>query len=412
MSSPESAYHPSSAHANNERRSSHGSVEDNQQTAQAKSPIRKLYTCKTCHKSFTTSGHLSRHQRTHTGERAYGCPWPGCSTRCSRQDNLQQHYRTHLSPRSRKADLSSAKAMRAGIKSVMDVPKELLSKGGRTRGSSSQRRVSAKADYKREESILNQDADTHSMPSIPFKPGYLPSPQLPIPSTSAHSLPATTNRRASLGTQIQPVHLNSRSSPSFSMSDSYSTLNPVSHLISPSPETISPATSPMQQSRSSLMHSYQMEPKDSLSSYHVSLDPKVNSDPQSATPLPIVPPMYRSADMTASSTTEYNPTPSSRSQDSYLNHSTTLPSLSIDLNSDAASAHSAYTPNRMFTIPTNIAQSSMFRPLAGSFEYTEYPTEIPTQVAHENEANEFYHMSTPEDPSSLDFSQQWNTQYY
>ncbi|KAJ6447353.1 hypothetical protein C8R45DRAFT_197162 [Mycena sanguinolenta] len=40
--------------------------------------------------------------RVHTGERNHKCPFPGCETKCSRQDNLQQHYRIHLSPGSRR----------------------------------------------------------------------------------------------------------------------------------------------------------------------------------------------------------------------------------------------------------------------------------------------------------------------
>ncbi|KAJ1998504.1 transcriptional repressor [Coemansia thaxteri] len=55
-----------------------------------------------CGKAFTTSGHLSRHHRIHTGEKNYPCLHPGCDSRFSRQDNMMQHYRTHLSPRSRR----------------------------------------------------------------------------------------------------------------------------------------------------------------------------------------------------------------------------------------------------------------------------------------------------------------------
>ncbi|KAI0043462.1 hypothetical protein FA95DRAFT_1465509, partial [Auriscalpium vulgare] len=51
---------------------------------------KKKHICSTCNKAFTTSGHLSRHARVHTGERNHRCPFPGCETRCSRQDNLQQ----------------------------------------------------------------------------------------------------------------------------------------------------------------------------------------------------------------------------------------------------------------------------------------------------------------------------------
>lgn len=65
----------------------------------AKDVPRKLnprkYVCKVCSRSFTTSGHLARHNRIHTGERKHVCPWPTCSARFARQDNCMQHYKTH-----------------------------------------------------------------------------------------------------------------------------------------------------------------------------------------------------------------------------------------------------------------------------------------------------------------------------
>lgn len=56
----------------------------------------RRYTCQ-CGKSFTTSGHLARHTRIHTGEKNYVCPEVNCGARFSRQDNCMQHYRTHQS---------------------------------------------------------------------------------------------------------------------------------------------------------------------------------------------------------------------------------------------------------------------------------------------------------------------------
>lgn len=47
------------------------------------------------------SGHLARHHRIHTGEKNFPCLYPGCPSRFSRQDNMMQHYRTHVSNRSR-----------------------------------------------------------------------------------------------------------------------------------------------------------------------------------------------------------------------------------------------------------------------------------------------------------------------
>ncbi|TFK20572.1 hypothetical protein FA15DRAFT_625239 [Coprinopsis marcescibilis] len=83
------------------------------------SPDKKKYVCLTCDRGFTTSGHLARHTRVHTGERNHKCPFPGCETRCSRQDNLHQHYRIHLSPGSRRSSARSAmaKAMNNGSSS-------------------------------------------------------------------------------------------------------------------------------------------------------------------------------------------------------------------------------------------------------------------------------------------------------
>ncbi|KAI9297469.1 hypothetical protein K502DRAFT_279825, partial [Neoconidiobolus thromboides FSU 785] len=57
----------------------------------------KVYICKrtNCNATFTTSGHLARHDRIHTGEKNYKCLLPSCEAKFSRQDNMMQHYRTH-----------------------------------------------------------------------------------------------------------------------------------------------------------------------------------------------------------------------------------------------------------------------------------------------------------------------------
>ncbi|KAK9356836.1 hypothetical protein V1523DRAFT_400673 [Lipomyces doorenjongii] len=85
--------------ATSPRRTSRGSKSSpsaSPTTAAADEPARKTrrYTCH-CGKSFTTSGHLARHMRIHTGEKNYVCPEKGCGARFSRQDNCMQHYRTH-----------------------------------------------------------------------------------------------------------------------------------------------------------------------------------------------------------------------------------------------------------------------------------------------------------------------------
>ncbi|KAJ7613410.1 hypothetical protein FB45DRAFT_938289 [Roridomyces roridus] len=76
-------------------------------------PPRKHHICTVCQRGFSTTGHLARHSRVHTGERNHKCPFPGCETKCSRQDNLQQHYRIHLSPGSRRKSGRSIPILRS-----------------------------------------------------------------------------------------------------------------------------------------------------------------------------------------------------------------------------------------------------------------------------------------------------------
>ncbi|WFD33017.1 hypothetical protein MSPP1_004074 [Malassezia sp. CBS 17886] len=59
---------------------------------------KKRYPCPFpgCDKTFSTSGHSTRHSRIHTGEKPYHCSYPGCDAQFSRYDNSLQHYRTHI----------------------------------------------------------------------------------------------------------------------------------------------------------------------------------------------------------------------------------------------------------------------------------------------------------------------------
>lgn len=56
----------------------------------------KPYKCKWegCERRFARSDELSRHRRTHTGEKKFACPM--CLSRFMRSDHLAKHARRHL----------------------------------------------------------------------------------------------------------------------------------------------------------------------------------------------------------------------------------------------------------------------------------------------------------------------------
>ncbi|TFK83825.1 hypothetical protein K466DRAFT_602531 [Polyporus arcularius HHB13444] len=126
---------------------------------------KKKHICTVCNRAFSTSGHLARHARIHTGERNHKCPFPGCETRCSRQDNLQQHYRIHLSPGSRR---NSGSATRAA-----------MSRANSSRPRSSRRR--------------SANTDPPMSPLAPSPPLAPPSPPIdPPPLAQAYPEPPDT----------------------------------------------------------------------------------------------------------------------------------------------------------------------------------------------------------------------------
>ncbi|KAI2609781.1 uncharacterized protein GGS25DRAFT_233466 [Hypoxylon fragiforme] len=63
-----------------------------------------------CEKTFTTSGHASRHSKIHTAEKAVQCTYPGCHKKFTRADNMKQHLETHFKDKSRSSTSSKSKS--------------------------------------------------------------------------------------------------------------------------------------------------------------------------------------------------------------------------------------------------------------------------------------------------------------
>ncbi|KAJ3390419.1 hypothetical protein HDU92_000493 [Lobulomyces angularis] len=57
---------------------------------------RYMCTWKDCEKTFSTSGHVARHERIHLQIKPHKCEFPGCEQYFSRPDNKKQHYKTHF----------------------------------------------------------------------------------------------------------------------------------------------------------------------------------------------------------------------------------------------------------------------------------------------------------------------------
>ncbi|KAF9902685.1 hypothetical protein BX616_001854 [Lobosporangium transversale] len=75
-----------------------------------------------CYKSFTRSGHLARHIRSHTSEKLFVCPVESCGLGFTRSDALREHTRTHvIRNRSRKPENLKARS-NSGKKSTSHSP--------------------------------------------------------------------------------------------------------------------------------------------------------------------------------------------------------------------------------------------------------------------------------------------------
>jgi len=86
------------------------SEEDTSLDSPAKPLAKRKFACPVCTNSFTTSGHLTRHNKIHSGDKPFLCPFEGCGKKTARQDSMTQHYRMHLPKPERTAAVSYVRA--------------------------------------------------------------------------------------------------------------------------------------------------------------------------------------------------------------------------------------------------------------------------------------------------------------
>ncbi|KAJ7813687.1 hypothetical protein B0H14DRAFT_3477659 [Mycena olivaceomarginata] len=75
---------------------------------------KKRHVCVHCDQVCSTSSHLARHARIHSGVKEFKCDYPGCEKRSSRLDNLRAHQRIHSGePRPKKSTKSKGSCAHA-----------------------------------------------------------------------------------------------------------------------------------------------------------------------------------------------------------------------------------------------------------------------------------------------------------
>ncbi|KAI1845637.1 hypothetical protein JX265_005327 [Neoarthrinium moseri] len=136
--------------------------EDSSNTSSVPDRTAKRYPCRYrdshgCEKTFTTSGHASRHSKIHTAEKAVQCTFPGCHKKFTRADNMKQHLETHFKDKSRSSGST----------------KSSKSLGSSKRGSISSRSTTSQGSSQASQDVTMWDADHYG---IVTEVSQLPSP--------------------------------------------------------------------------------------------------------------------------------------------------------------------------------------------------------------------------------------------
>ncbi|KAG5985127.1 hypothetical protein E4U55_001096 [Claviceps digitariae] len=134
-----------------------------------------------CEKTFTTSGHASRHSKIHTAEKAVQCTFPGCQKKFTRADNMKQHLETHYKDKTRSS--ASQRAQKAALAEARRPPAP-----GRSRSSTCTTTTSSICSSKSD--AMQWEADSYTASS--HQP--LPSPTTSTPWEMRISNLASLNR--------------------------------------------------------------------------------------------------------------------------------------------------------------------------------------------------------------------------
>ncbi|KAG6002636.1 hypothetical protein E4U43_001090 [Claviceps pusilla] len=130
-----------------------------------------------CEKTFTTSGHASRHSKIHTAEKAVQCTFPGCQKKFTRADNMKQHLETHYKDKSRLS--ASQRAQKAALAEARRPPAP-----GRSRSSTCTTTASSVCSSKSD--VMQWESDAYTASS---------QPPLASPTTATSWETRISNRR-------------------------------------------------------------------------------------------------------------------------------------------------------------------------------------------------------------------------
>lgn len=128
-----------------------------------------------CEKTFTTSGHASRHSKIHTAEKAVQCTYPGCQKKFTRADNMKQHLETHYKDKSR-----SSGSQRAHKTTLAEARRSSTMRRSSASGRSGSGSGSASASARDSKSQSHWDTEQYPLPTPPLQSS--PNPSGPLSS--------------------------------------------------------------------------------------------------------------------------------------------------------------------------------------------------------------------------------------